>query len=607
MAPSSHSLGRTQLRSKPATPALPPSEPYLMLTHGLLDASRDHPLVIGVYALIARLYAIHRVPVVLSARDLAAYDPTLSYGAAVRALARLTDGGWLIDTPASGQKSAYTPAWGRVAGQVRPWDFAAARKLGCPDHLTTISLRVTLLDAYLGQLIPQTRGRATIRRYFSAPLLTLADIGVYALGLARRIDPQTTALLRLGLVDSCGVMPPPDMRTAVARASQLALGDPAAPTLTSSGLHLLGSAPMRSSEPARTQALFFAPRDQIASRIGQVIGEGIGNPIGHPAQPEGPSRPPVSASSPTTNTDPSPPCRESKESRIMETSSSTSGSESSSDSDDRSTLLAQIGVHPKVCQELQTLPRTWILAALADARERDYVKRPAGWVVDLLRRRRDHAWVPAPPDAVVDQGRAIRDSLDRLDAAFAAQLAADERDVEVLAGESCVLPDASDAGEVEGGLAAPAPPASLWDAFLGRMAWRVPAAARTSLARVACVVTDAQANLVCPDRATWELVQGQRVAITAALRELGVTLERVTIGAAPARTGPCAPVEDRRPAFLAPEIWASLPPAVQGLLIGARWEDGQVWAATSFQQRTLEQRHADLLARLRADRGESPA
>jgi hypothetical protein len=84
-----------------------------------------------------------------------------------------------------------------------------------------------LLDTYLGRIDPQPgRTPALITRYFDRPLLTLADLGVYAISQITTIAP-TEALLTLGLVGEDGSQPPQPLAELLALVAneQLQLGD----------------------------------------------------------------------------------------------------------------------------------------------------------------------------------------------------------------------------------------------------------------------------------------------------------------------------------------------------------------------------------------------
>src|SRR5205085_10929190 len=140
--------------------------------------------------------------------DVLRYDPSLSRGAVLRALARLLAGGWVVASQQHGHKTRYTPCWGRVLGSPRPWQFGAPL-LGRPRRPIVLRPDQRLLDMYMGKITPHPLRTALVERYFSRPLLGLADVGAYALTLAGY--SMTTAPLRcLGLVRDGQVQPLPD-------------------------------------------------------------------------------------------------------------------------------------------------------------------------------------------------------------------------------------------------------------------------------------------------------------------------------------------------------------------------------------------------------------
>src|SRR5215471_16550239 len=96
---------------------------YSPMPQRLITDLHDNPLAIGLYGFIARLYLVTQTAIPLSVPDVQRYDPTLSRGAVLRALARLVAGGWLIEAAQPGLKTRYTPAWGRVGGSVLAWDM----------------------------------------------------------------------------------------------------------------------------------------------------------------------------------------------------------------------------------------------------------------------------------------------------------------------------------------------------------------------------------------------------------------------------------------------------------------------------------------------------
>lgn len=149
----------------------------------LLDL-RDNPLAIGCLIFIQRLALDKKDAVPLSVGDLIAYDPAITREQAQQAITRLIASNWAIKRMSEhGRKPFYLPGWGRVRGNVRPWNFAA-RSLGRPRRLPIYNVDIRLLDMCLGRLQPRARGRAVISRPVERPLLGLADIGAYALIMA---------------------------------------------------------------------------------------------------------------------------------------------------------------------------------------------------------------------------------------------------------------------------------------------------------------------------------------------------------------------------------------------------------------------------------------
>jgi hypothetical protein len=210
---------------------------YVFLPQRLIADLQANPAAIGVYALLARLFLIYQVPIPLSATDLQRYDPKLSYGAARGALQRLVVLRWLTDQ--SGHKNQYTPSWGVIKGTIQPWRMDAPT-LGRPAHVVTLRLDRRLLDVGLGKLIPHpTYPAQTNDRYLEQPILSLRDVGAYALVLNGHALAATPALWRYGLIRDGLAQPLPAAAELIALASQRTLdGDGAAPT--EQGLRTLG-------------------------------------------------------------------------------------------------------------------------------------------------------------------------------------------------------------------------------------------------------------------------------------------------------------------------------------------------------------------------------
>src|SRR5438552_3853326 len=90
----------------------PPDQPsaYSPIPQRLIADLHDNMLAIGLYGFIARLYLVAQAPIPLSVPDVLRYDPALSRGAVLRALARLVAGGYVIAVAQPGRKTRYTPA-----------------------------------------------------------------------------------------------------------------------------------------------------------------------------------------------------------------------------------------------------------------------------------------------------------------------------------------------------------------------------------------------------------------------------------------------------------------------------------------------------------------
>jgi len=238
-----------------ATQTRPPAR-YVRVPQRLLGQAAYHPLLVGVYSLVARLFLVAKAPVPLSAADVMRYDPSLSRGAAQRALSSLVDGGWLITTERAGQKTTYVPTWGRVNGAPVPW-IIGATCLDRPRHVRAVCLDLRLLDLFLGKLTPQPKRAAIITRYVTAPLLALADVGSYAL-LLGGLPGATPSLVAWGLTRDEQPLPLPDDAIILARASQRRLFDENDSSLTARGLQKAGLI----GPPAATDSappLFFVP------------------------------------------------------------------------------------------------------------------------------------------------------------------------------------------------------------------------------------------------------------------------------------------------------------------------------------------------------------
>jgi hypothetical protein len=385
-------------RPAPAAPAAPSF--YVPLPRRLAEDLRDSPVAVGVFALLARAFRANGQPIPLSPADLSAFDPSLSYGAATRALQRLAASGWLIAARRPGHKTTYRPAWGQVHDAPVPWDLAAP-SLGRPRHVAALRLDQALLDTCMGRLAPHPIHPATVQRYVETPLLSLREVGAYALALAGLPVPSPT-LEQLGLLATGQPQPLPAEATLLAVASQRSALTPAGWRRTP-----FSPAPDPAPAPAPGQALFFVPPGQIGPMIGSLIADPITPspdqevPPGAPECVETPSTSDAAGShgvmylngeNPTT-------------SAILNDSTSGGGDHISDQTADNTTpppatyhlppatchlppasrLLQSIGIRRSVAANLADRPEPLVARLIAQARARTDVRDLAGWVVAALR------------------------------------------------------------------------------------------------------------------------------------------------------------------------------------------------------------------------------
>ncbi|MEI7768777.1 MAG: hypothetical protein WCI67_02255 [Chloroflexales bacterium] len=369
---------------------------YVPIPHRLAEDLRDAPAAVGAFALLARVFRATRQPVPLSPGDLQVYDPALSYGAATRALQRLTGAGWIVPQRRPGRKTTYTPSWGTVRGADCPWDLTAPC-LGRPRHIIALRLDQRLLDVCVGRLNPHPIHPAQARRYLVTPLLGLRDIGTYALTLAG-ISVNSTALTELRLVVNGQPMPVPDEATILAIASQRA----------DNGLSTEGwrRTPFDIAPAPKTgdsgQALFFVPPGQIGPGIGVKIADPIvvGDPPDEHIAASGQPKTVVTSDQqrshgimepnvliPTTST---PSDQLGCGGGNTDLSHRTSGIKTPPQMapaapTESSRLLLAAGVRRSVAASLAERPVTQVARVIAQARARADVRDVAAWVVSALR------------------------------------------------------------------------------------------------------------------------------------------------------------------------------------------------------------------------------
>jgi hypothetical protein len=381
----------------PATEGSNTPDYYVPIPRRLAEDLRDTPAAVGAFALLARIFRATRQPVPLSPNDLQVFDPALSYGAATRALQRLAGASWMIPQRRPGHKTTYTPSWGTVNGAICAWDLQAPC-LGRPRHILALRLDQRLLDVCMGRLDPHPTHPAMARRYITAPLIGLREVGAYALTLAG-MPVGSPALEDLRLILNGRAMPVPDEATILAVASQRA---PHALSPDGWRRTPFDVAPTP-TEAESGQALFFVPPGQIGSMIG---GE-IADPITGSALPEvhstasGQRETPVSENVPGShgimnqkeiNSTTSTAARIDQiggggDSPLRDRTSdqSVSPQADAPAPTESARLLQAVGVRHSVAASLADRPSAQVARVIAQARTRPNVRDLAAWVVSALR------------------------------------------------------------------------------------------------------------------------------------------------------------------------------------------------------------------------------
>ncbi|HEU4324472.1 MAG TPA: hypothetical protein VFS21_15125 [Roseiflexaceae bacterium] len=394
----------------------------LLLELAASGTPRDNLTAIGLYLLLCRQYLIEQQPIPLSRADARRFDSALTDGGFTRGINRLVAGGWLIKQ--TGYKAAYRPCWGRGPRRcvARPWTIGAPQ-LGCPSWVACDAIRVerSILDLFLGRLRPGLP--ATVERYVTAPLLTLAQVGAYvaAVGGYAIDSDQAKALARWGLWRDGQAQRVPDEHLVLALVSQRAMLD--GPRLTEAGWRRLGwpqpTPPARVEEPATTAPLFFVPKELIGSWSGQQIGTLIGCHSdcdeAFSAAPSAESSPSEIAANMTGNHG------ESQDSEDLPpyppTADGCGGGEQSEKvaqeipSTEAAQLLAAIGCYPTTIAELGGLPVELVRKTIAYAQRQRNLSSVAAWVVDALRRSRAGGWRPPAEEAQRSSERWSADKL----------------------------------------------------------------------------------------------------------------------------------------------------------------------------------------------------
>jgi hypothetical protein len=613
---------------------------YVPIPQRLITDLHDTPLALGLYALIGRLFLIHQSPLPLSVPDVLRFDPSLSRGAVLRALARLSGGGWLVEQAQLGHKSRYLPCWGRVNGQPLPWQMRQPC-LGRPRHIARLCLDRQLLDTCMGKLTPHPTRAAAITRYLTAPILALADVGGYTMTLAG-LPHETPRLRWLGLVCDGLALPLPDEPRLLALISQRTLthddgcADPlGAVELTASGARKLGLAPLLAPTPAPAP-LFFVPKQLIGMLIAPLIGSMIGADAADDAAPTASAgaesaydAPPESitweeSDQPDITIHPPPPPRitgggaphedEQKRATARRTRPRPVREPEAIPDTESARALHALHVRPEQIRELADLPLAIVEAAIAHGQARDDVRDLAGWVVSLLRAHRDYGWRIPAPAARPDSPEALQAAFQR----YAAEQAEQEQTEPAVASEATPPP-----APAERDLSL------LWRAVLDQLQLQMNRQEferwlrGTELHAIANGVAAVRAPNVPAKEAierrylgmlrdALALLSGEPLMVRVVLagaRPAGAVQIRTDDGAnadAPAALGPKGmdtQAADARPEWIAPATWAELPVLLRAALLGSRLEAGQIRAAAPPLDRLLRTRYAQPVADLIAASG----
>ena len=415
---------KTRLHTHQIVANLPAPTYYVFVPKNLISELRDSPVAIAIYALIARLYRLRREAIPVSAKDLIAYDPQLSYGAATRGLQRLVEGGWVISDRGR-SKTRYLPTWGIINEIPRVWDASEAN-LGRPRHIKVIKLDQNLLDVGLGRFEPSLQHTALIERYMQTPPISLRTIGWYSLALIG-ITTGFAHLSETGLVTENQLQSVPSETEWLC-----GMTDPCkVPTnqLTAAGYERLGVAICSEAHPAQSQcSVFFVPPSRIAIEIADEIAHKIvpisDGMIGHTTPPTSIQTQNLSSESVKTasashkeNLFGSHGIMQESESMIQPRTVRSSNEtpvqaeksrpktkhqfvvaentpEIPSLNPESVELLEKLRMRPRMIRELGSTDPRDIRAAMIDVKNRPEIRDKNGWIIYLLRQLREDGWAP---------------------------------------------------------------------------------------------------------------------------------------------------------------------------------------------------------------------
>jgi hypothetical protein len=625
---------------------------YSPIPQRLITDLHDNPLAIGLYGFVARLYLIAQTPIPLSVPDVLRYDPTLSRGAVLRALARLIAGGYLIEAAQPGLKTRYTPAWGRIGGIALAWNMEQPC-LGRPRHVARLRLDRRLFDICMGKLTPHATRAAPITRYVTMPVLSLTDVGCYALTLAG-LPRATQALLRLGAVQNEAAYPLPSDERLLALISQRALdlGERANLDigLTISGTRKLGVAPFLAPDggTTRTQPLFFVPPDMIGTLIRPMIGSMIGSDAPQTVAATAAVWDEVRADDrdhaitwesretrDTAISPPSPPYDEAKggggAEPIMQRASTRRRLHLSPPLPDTevAAILQAINIKPAQIVELAQIPLTTVEAAIADGRARPGIRDLAGWVVSLLRAHRDYGWKITPPAPAPDSPEALSIAFARYAAEQQAAKCEEPDDVEVDDTEMMRVSEcAEDDDRRPVSCVLPRPLlVRLWNDVQAEMRMRItrqefttwirPAALQSVEHEVATIsapsirikngLEQRYTPLLCELLTEYigapiqlrVIVHDERLLVKEQLAATAIDAA-TTEALAPAMDSKmlAPPASNHRPDWISVEQWTALPTMLRAALIGSTLAEGKVLAISPHLTMLIEMRYAPEVAAL---------
>jgi hypothetical protein len=491
----------------------------------------------------------------------------------------------------------------------------------------------------MGKLVPHMTRAAVITRYVTTPVLSLSDVGAYALTLAG-VPRATPSLIRLGAVREGITCSLPSDEQLLALISQRALDlderSHNGVELTVTGTRKLGMLPLLAPDPqtAMAQPLFFVPPGMIGSLIAPMIGSMIG---AEAAQRCAPTAVVSSEGQPGDHADgitwefrdqsdraippPTPrpgndggteilnkalPRRPRQEVQILPDT-------------DAATALHAINVKPAQIVELAHMPLTTVETAITDGRARPGVRDLAGWVVSLLRAHRDYGWRITPPTPAADAPEALHKAFTR----YAAEQEAEQHIFHLDADQAVEEPPVPEPADLSINIR------KLWNTALATMQVRLPRPEFNTWIRPCTVlsITDDIVIISAPNKIIQEglarryagtvrdllgMLIGFPIQLRIVIGEQGVVVEPMheqqvepTVRPDPwQQAAPlCAPVQAtsasevaQQPDWITAERWVALPAMLRAALLGSTLRDGVVQAISPHLGQLIATRYAHEMA-----------